>query len=108
VEQAADHSFNSMLLNYYRHGRDSIGFHADDEPELGTNPLIASLSLGATRTFILRHNRTAEKRTYDLTHGSLLIMSGTLQHFWKHSVPKTTAAVGERINLTFRRTRPSK
>ena len=104
VERAADHPFNSLLLNYYRSGKDSIGFHADDEPELGTNPLIPSLSFGATREFILKHNRTREKLAIDLTHGSLLIMGGTCQHFWKHAIPKTSEEVGERINLTFRRT----
>jgi alkylated DNA repair dioxygenase AlkB len=106
VEQAADHVFNSLLLNYYRHGKDSLGFHADDEPELGTNPVIASLSLGATRKFILRHNRTREKLTLDLSDGSLLIMAGTTQHFYQHAIPKTAAPVGERINLTFRKTYP--
>src|SRR5262249_4942967 len=104
IEQGASQPFNSLLLNYYRSGKDSIGFHADDEPELGTNPLIASLALGATRSFILKHNQTREKVTIDLTHGSLLIMAGTCQHFWKHGIPKTETEVGERINLTFRKT----
>jgi len=104
---ARPHRFNSLLLNYYRSGQDSIGFHADDEPELGVNPVIASLSFGGVRSFVLKHNTTKEKLTFSLTQGSLLIMSGTCQHFWKHALPKTTAAVGERINLTFRWTKPT-
>lgn len=107
VETAAGHTFNSLLLNYYRSGQDSIGYHADDEPELGTNPVIGSLSFGGTRQFVLKHNDTKEKLTYELAHGSLLIMAGTCQHFWKHALPKTTRDVGERINLTFRWTRPA-
>jgi alkylated DNA repair dioxygenase AlkB len=106
VEAAANHSFNSLLLNYYRTGQDSIGMHADDEPELGTNPMIGSLSFGAARHFILKHNQTGAKHTIDLTDGSLLIMAGTCQHFWKHGIPKTKADVGPRINLTFRHTYP--
>jgi alkylated DNA repair dioxygenase AlkB len=102
VEQAAGTPFNSVLLNYYRHGNDSIGFHADDEPELGPNPIVPSISLGATRRFILRHKRSKKRIEYDLGHGSLLLMAGTLQHFWHHSLPKTNKPVGERINLTFR------
>jgi alkylated DNA repair dioxygenase AlkB len=102
VEQAAGAPFNSVLLNRYRHGNDSIGFHADDEPELGTNPIVPSISLGAIRRFVLRHNKTRERIEYDLGHGSLLLMGGTLQHFWKHSLPKVNTPVGERINLTFR------
>lgn len=106
VEGAAQHTFNSLLLNYYRSGQDSIGYHADDEPELGLNPVIGSLSFGGARSFVLKHNTTKEKHTYNLTHGSLLIMAGTCQHFWKHALPKTTKNVGERINLTFRWTTP--
>lgn len=103
VEEAAQATFNSVLLNRYRDGDDSMGYHADDEPELGMNPIIASLSLGGSRTFVLRHESSGEKRRYELGHGSLLIMAGTLQHHWKHALPKTKAAVSERINLTFRR-----
>lgn len=101
VEEAAGAPFNSLLLNYYHDGSDSIGYHTDAEPELGLNPVVPSISLGATRRFLLRHMRTKELRTFDLTHGSLLIMAGTTQHHWQHSVPKAKAA-GERINLTFR------
>ena len=103
VEEASGATFNSLLLNLYRGGRDSIGFHADDEPELGTNPIVASVSLGAVRTFVLKHRTAKEKLTFELAHGSLLVMGGTCQHFWLHGVPKTEAAVGERINLTFRK-----
>lgn len=103
VEAAAATTFNSLLLNRYRHGRDSIGFHADDEPELGTNPVVASLSFGAVRDFVIKHKRTREKLVFPLGHGSLLVMGGTCQHHWVHGVPKTAAEVGERLNLTFRK-----
>jgi alkylated DNA repair dioxygenase AlkB len=103
VEQASGADFNSLLLNLYRDGRDSIGMHGDDEPELGTNPVIASVSLGAVRDFILKHKKAKEKHVFPLAHGSLLVMGGTCQHHWLHGVPKTAAPVGERINLTFRK-----
>jgi alkylated DNA repair dioxygenase AlkB len=103
VEEEAGDVFNSLLLNYYRDGRDSIGFHADDEPELGRNPVVPSVSLGATRRFVLRHGRSGERLQFELTHGSLLVMAGTLQHHWKHALPRARGAVGARINLTFRR-----
>jgi alkylated DNA repair dioxygenase AlkB len=106
VEQAAGAAFNSLLLNLYRHGRDSIGMHSDDEPELGQDPVIASVSLGAVRRFILKHRKTREKLIFDLAHGSLLVMGGSCQHHWLHGVPKTEAVVGARINLTFRRILP--
>lgn len=93
-------SYNYCLLNRYRHGSDSMGWHADDEPEMGET--IGSLSLGATRKFRIRHNRTRETRTFLLGHGALIIMTGTMQKFWQHEVPKTKRPVGERINLTFR------
>jgi alkylated DNA repair dioxygenase AlkB len=93
--------FNYCLLNRYRSGADSVGLHADDEPEMG--PVIGSLSLGATRTFRIRHNRTKQTHTFSVGNGTLVIMAGTMQQFWKHEVPKTQAEVGERINLTFRR-----
>jgi alkylated DNA repair dioxygenase AlkB len=103
VEAAAQADFNSLLLNRYRHGQDSIGFHADDEAELGPNPVIGSISLGAIRRFILKHKKAKDKMTFDLPHGSLLVMAGTSQHHWLHGVPKTKEMVGERINLTFRK-----
>jgi alkylated DNA repair dioxygenase AlkB len=102
VEEATGTTFNSVLLNLYRNGNDSIAWHSDDEPELGPNPTIASVSLGAIRRFNLKHKTTQETRSLDLAHGSLLLMAGSTQAHWKHSVPKTKAIVGERINLTFR------
>lgn len=107
VEAAAGAKFNSVLLNYYRDGNDSVSWHADDEPELGTNPVIASVSLGAVRRFLLKHRKNRERIAIDLESGSLLIMAGTLQHHWLHCIPKTKAKVGPRINLTFRRLLPS-
>jgi alkylated DNA repair dioxygenase AlkB len=96
-------SFNAVLLNLYRDGRDGMGWHSDDEAELGPDPVIASVSLGATRRFCLRHRRRKDQRLdLPLAHGSLLCMSGATQHHWVHALPKTAATVGERINLTFR------
>jgi alkylated DNA repair dioxygenase AlkB len=103
VEAAAAATFNGVLLNLYRDGNDSMGRHADAEPELGRNPLVASLSLGAVRAFVLRHRASGEKRTFELAHGSLLLMGGTLPHHWVHELPRIREPVGERINLTFRR-----
>ena len=103
VEQVCRTTFNGVLLNLYRDGGDSMGRHADAEAVLGPNPLVASVSIGAVRTFVLRHNATKEKRALELAHGSLLLMGGTLQHHWTHEVPKTNQHVSERINLTFRR-----
>jgi len=102
IEPLARISFNTVLLNLYRSGRDSISWHSDAEKELGENPIIASVSFGATRKFQLRHKETKEKIEFELSHGSLLIMKGELQHFWQHQVPKTKKEVGQRINLTFR------
>jgi alkylated DNA repair dioxygenase AlkB len=103
VEEASEAEFNSLLLNLYRTGKDSMGFHADAEPELGVNPVIASVSLGAVRQFILKHKTVNEKLVFRLAPGSLLVMGGSCQHHWIHAVPKTQQLVGERINLTFRR-----
>ena len=103
VEAAAGVPFNSLLLNRYRDGRDSIGFHTDAEPELGRDPVVATLSFGSERAFVLKHKRTRETITYRLGHGSLLVMGGASQHHWLHAVPKTESARGERISLTFRR-----
>ena len=96
--------FNSVLLNKYRNGNDKVSWHSDDEKELGLNPTIASLSLGATRRFDLRQ-KTDKSKTLklNLTSGSLLIMEGELQHFWEHQVPQQKLVTGERINLTYRR-----
>ena len=104
ITAACGHRFNSVLLNLYRDQHDSMGWHSDDEPELGKNPVIASLSLGATRGFKLKHKTRAEQKilTLDLQHGSLLIMAGSTQHHWLHSVSKQTRSIAPRINLTFR------
>lgn len=107
VQGLAGAPFNAVLLNLYRDGRDGMGWHSDDEPELGAAPVIASVSLGATRRFCLRHRRRKDlKVDLSLGHGSLLLMAGSTQRHWVHAVPKTTRAVGERINLTFRLVRP--
>ncbi|TGE20589.1 alpha-ketoglutarate-dependent dioxygenase AlkB [Hymenobacter aquaticus] len=107
VEAATQATFNSVLLNLYRAGPDSMGWHADDEPELGPAPVIASLSLGATRRFRLRPRRPLltphAPVSLDLTSGSLLLMRGATQQHWQHAVPKTSKSVGPRLNLTFRR-----
>jgi len=102
IESITKTNFNSVLLNLYRNGKDSISWHTDAEKELGINPTIASLSLGATRKFQMRHLYTKEKIELKLTQGSLFIMSGELQHFWEHQVPKTSQNVAERLSLTFR------
>jgi alkylated DNA repair dioxygenase AlkB len=94
-------TYNYCLLNLYRDGRDSVGWHADDERGMGDT--IASLSLGETRTFEIRHNETKQKMSFPVKNGTLVIMTGTMQRFWKHRVPRTTEEVGERINLTYRR-----
>lgn len=96
--------FNAVLLNLYRHGKDSNGWHADDEKELGNNPVIASISLGEERYFHLKHKTKKEQRLkLKLSHGSLLIMGGAMQHHWLHQIPKTTRPLKPRINLTFRK-----
>lgn len=107
AESLSGQSFNSVLLNLYRDGRDGMGWHADDEPELGPHPVIASFSLGATRRFRMRHRRhRSQVVAIDLEHGSLLLMQGATQHHWLHALPKTARPAGERINLTFRLVRP--
>lgn len=102
IEAKADAKFNSVLLNLYRNGNDSISWHTDAERELGLNPTIASVNFGETRTFQLRHIETKKRIDIELSHGSLLIMFGELQHHWQHQVPKNSKLVNERINLTFR------
>ncbi len=101
-ELVAKTSFNSALLNYYRTGTDSMGWHADNERELGQNPIIASLTFGISRKFQFKH-RTVPNSTQNivLEHGSLLIMAGATQHHWLHQIPKIKTS-GERINITFR------
>lgn len=103
LERFCHCSFNSMLANLYRNGNDSMGFHADDEKELGINPVIASLSFGSNRTFTLRHKKKQQKLKIQLGHGDLLVMTGSLQHNWQHAVPKTKKVIPPRINLTFRK-----
>ena len=103
IEACTGDRFNSALANLYRDGADTVSWHADDEPELGRCPRIASLSLGGTRRFVLRHKQTRQKLTLELTPGSLLWMGGLTQHAWEHSVPRTKRPVGPRINLTLRR-----
>jgi len=96
--------FNSVLLNLYRDGQDSMGWHSDDEPELGKNPIIASVSFGAARRFVFRNTKQKQlKQEIFLQHGSLLLMKGTTQHSWQHALPKTSKATGVRINLTYRK-----
>ena len=105
VEDATGAVFNSVLLNYYRNNQDSMGFHSDDEPELGVQPIIASLSLGAERTFVLKHKSSKHEKAVrlKLPSGSLLLMRGDTQRNWKHGIGKESAACGPRVNLTFRR-----
>ena len=98
--EAVQGQYNYCLLNRYRSGQDSMGMHADNEPEMGN--VIGSLSLGATRNFRIKHNKTKETMSFSLGHGSLIIMAGTMQQFWKHEIPKTKQPVEERINLTYR------
>ncbi|WP_297354751.1 alpha-ketoglutarate-dependent dioxygenase AlkB [Paraburkholderia sp.] len=102
VETTSGCRFNSVLINRYRSGMDSMGWHADHEPELGAQPVIASVSLGVSRTFDLRHNKTAVVQSFQLKGGSLLVMRGNTQAEWRHRVPKEPRVTGERINLTFR------
>ncbi len=103
IETITQQRFNSVLANYYRNGQDSVSWHQDNEPELGQNPIIASLSLGETRQFQLRHTKGKYPTIkLNLPHNTLLLMSGSTQKNWQHQIPKTKKAVGPRINLTFR------
>lgn len=103
VDKASGLEFTTCLLNLYRNGQDSNGWHADDEKELGTNPPIASVSFGQQRVFKMRRkNNHKEKFELELPHGSLLLMLGTTQTYWQHQIPKTQKKILERINLTFR------
>ncbi|TCK66785.1 alkylated DNA repair dioxygenase AlkB [Winogradskyella wandonensis] len=104
IETKTEHQFNTVLLNLYRNGNDSNGWHADNEKELGKNPVIASLTIGEERPFHFKHRKFKEERhKLILKHGSLLIMKGAMQHHWLHQIAKTKKAIGERINLTFRK-----
>lgn len=108
IDAAAGVAMNSVLANLYRDGRDAMGWHSDDEPELGARPVIASLSLGGTRRFAVKHRRDPERRfTLELPHGSLLLMRGDSQSAWKHALPRTARPVPARVNLTFRQVRPA-
>lgn len=103
IETVSPKIFNSALLNQYRDEKDSVGWHRDNEKSLGINPVIGSVSFGATRTFqFRRYTNKSEKFSIELTHGSLLIMQGQTQHLWEHSIPKQSKAIGPRINITFR------
>lgn len=104
LEQLCEHSFNSVLLNYYRGGSDSVSWHADDETELGPNPIVASVSLGAQRTleFKPKFNLTTPKKQIVLGSGSILIMGKTTQNNWLHQIPKISGTIDPRISLTFR------
>ncbi len=102
VEAIAGATFTNVLANLYRDGRDSVGWHADDETELGPNPIIASVSLGAVRTLKFKHLKTGQRLQITLPHGSCLLMAGPTQHYWHHELPKTRKLIGPRINLTFR------
>jgi len=103
VGEATGYTFTSVLLNLYRDGKDSNGWHADNEKELGQNPVIASVSFGEKRVFQLKHNTIKDlKQSIALENGSLLLMKGTTQHHWKHQIPKTVKPINQRINLTFR------
>lgn len=104
AEKLSTHSFNSVLLNYYRDGADSMGWHSDDEKELGANPIIASLTFGYPRRFLIREKMDyKKKKEIELEDGSLLVMRGDFQETYQHSIPKTKKLVGERLNLTFRK-----
>lgn len=103
IEEITEIKFTTVLLNFYRDGSDSNGWHSDDEKELGENPVIVSISLGAERTFRLRHKKDkTQKKNLILQHGSLLIMKGETQHHWQHCIPKSKKDIKPRINLTFR------
>ena len=109
IDEAAGVVMNSVLANLYRDGNDAMGWHSDDEPELGPRPVIASLSLGGTRRFVFRHRHDpAKKFALELPHGSLLVMAGDTQANWRHALPRTTRAVPPRLNLTFRRIVPAR
>jgi alkylated DNA repair dioxygenase AlkB len=107
IESVCDRTFNGVLLNYYRDGNDGVAWHADDEAELGKNPVIGSVSFGGTRKFSLKHKKIEHPHhkklvNIDLTHGSLLLMRGACQSCWLHQIAKTKKQIEPRVNLTFR------
>tara|TARA_B100000941_G_scaffold289038_1_gene267169 strand:+ start:1092 stop:1697 length:606 start_codon:yes stop_codon:yes gene_type:complete len=104
IKSVCNHEFNCVLLNLYRDGSDSNGWHADNEKELGVHPQIASISLGSNRFFHFKHRRIkSENYKIELQHGSLLLMEGPMQEYWLHQIPKTKKPISQRINLTFRK-----
>ena len=107
LDLSIDANFNSCLLNYYPSGEDGMGYHADNERELGKQPVIASLSLGATRKFVFKHKKTQDKVELYLESGQLIVMHGDTQSFWKHSITKTKKVTTGRISLTFRQIYPN-
>ena len=107
LDLGIDANFNSCLLNYYPSGEDGMGYHADNERELGKQPVIASLSLGATRKFVFKHKKTQDKVELYLESGQLIVMHGDTQSFWKHSITKTKKVTTGRISLTFRQIYPN-
>lgn len=106
VEESTGHAFNRALVNYYRDGRDSVDWHADDEASLGPEPLIASVSLGVERDFQLRHTGTNKKLSITLPHGSLLLMGPGIQQHWQHRIAKVKGLNQSRVNFTFRYMQP--
>jgi alkylated DNA repair dioxygenase AlkB len=103
IESIAETTFNTVLLNYYRNGNDSVAWHSDDEYELGKDPVIASVSFGQMRRFDVRQKQDHQQKfSVDLENGSLLLMKGDLQHFWEHRIAKSVKPMKERVNLTFR------
>ena len=102
ISQHANLNFNSVLVNFYRDGQDSMGWHADDEPELGKNPTIAALSFGGERDLVFRNILSKETLSIPQPHGALIIIDGQTQQYWQHAIKKTKKVISPRINLTFR------
>ena len=102
ISQHANLNFNSVLVNFYRDGQDSMGWHADDEPELGKNPTIAALSFGGERDLVFRNILSKETLSIPQPHGALIIIDGQTQQYWQHAIKKTKKFISPRINLTFR------
>ncbi|MDB4210440.1 alpha-ketoglutarate-dependent dioxygenase AlkB [Gammaproteobacteria bacterium] len=102
ISQHANLNFNSVLVNFYRDGQDSMGWHADDEPELGKNPTIAALSFGGERDLVFRNILSKETLSIPQLHGALIIIDGQTQQYWQHAIKKTKKVISPRINLTFR------
>ena len=106
IEPVSMTTFNSVLINFYRDGKDRVAWHSDDEKELGKKPIIGSVSFGAERKFKLRHKKYREnglRSDIMLKHGSFLLMSGSTQSHWAHEIPRTAKPLGPRVNLTYRK-----